>query len=186
MRAHRRPERGAVLVEFALSLVLLITLLFGIVEFGLAWQDRLTLQTATRAGVRVGSNLTTNSQADYNILQAVKSAINDVGLGNVDAVVIYKSTTADGSVPSTCVSPSVHSVVATCNAYTGAQLASIVSSQFGCGVGALDLSWCPTVRQNLQSVGPDYLGVWIRVTHHNLTSLFGSSFKMTDSAVMRL
>lgn len=184
--SRRRNERGSVLLEFALCAIFMITLIFGIIEFGLGWQDRLTVQTASRAGVRVGSNLTTNSQADYNILQTVRSAINDVGLSNVDAVVIYKSTTADGLVPAACVAPTVKSVALTCNAYSGAQLQTMTSADFGCGVGDLDLSWCPTTRQNLQAVGPDYLGVWIRMTHHNITGMFGTNYKITDSSVMRL
>lgn len=185
-RPRRRSERGLVLVEFALAALVMLTLLFGAVEFGLGWQDRLTVQTAARAGVRVGSNLTTNSQADYNILLAVKSAISDVGLANVDNVVIYKSSTADGAVPSVCVTPVVISVAATCNAYTGAQLTSLAPGQFGCGIGSLDLLWCPTARQNLQALGLDYIGVWIRMTHQNLTGFFGKTIKITDSAVMRL
>ncbi len=185
-RSRHRGERGAALVEFALVSLLLVTFAFGIIEFGLGWQDRLTVQTAARAGVRVGSSLTTNSLADYNILAAVNSSLHDVGASNIEYVVIYKSTTSDGAVPALCSGTIPISVVATCNVYTGAQLASLSSSQFGCGLGSLDLSWCPTTRVNLLGTGPDYLGVWIRVKHNLVGKMYKNPVKITDSAVMRL
>lgn len=46
-------DSGAATVEFALILVLLVTLLMGIVEFGRAYNAQLTLQHAVREGVRV-------------------------------------------------------------------------------------------------------------------------------------
>ncbi len=187
-RRGRRGEgdRGAVLLEFAVLSLVLTTLVFGVVEFGLAWQDRLTVQTAVRSGVRVGSNLGSTSTADYNLLQGVVSSINDVGLANVDYVVVYKSTASDGSPPTSCISPTPASQSGSCNVYTGAQLQALNASSFGCGSGKLDNAWCPTTRQDLQSAGTDYLGVWIRVHHHFITGVFGSSTTITDDAVMRI
>lgn len=45
-------ERGAAAVEFALLLPLLVMLLTGIIEFGLAYNAKLTLTHAAREGVR--------------------------------------------------------------------------------------------------------------------------------------
>ncbi|MEY2462114.1 MAG: hypothetical protein QOH64_252 [Acidimicrobiaceae bacterium] len=186
---HNRgaDDRGAVLVEFALVFTFLCTLVFGVVEFGMAWQDRLTVETATRSGVRVGSNLGQNLQADYNLLLGVKSALTDVGMSNVVYVVVYKSTAINGVVPPTCTTGTSQSTATVkCNVYTGAQLTSLASSQFGGTSGKLDASWPPLSRQNVQSAGPDYLGVWIKVTHPYVTKLFGNSTTIADSAVMRL
>ena len=47
-----RLDDGAALVEFALILPLLIMLIFGIVEFGRAYNANITLTHATREGVR--------------------------------------------------------------------------------------------------------------------------------------
>lgn len=46
-------ERGAALVEFALVLSILVLLLFGIIEFGRAYQVKLSITHASREGVRV-------------------------------------------------------------------------------------------------------------------------------------
>ena len=46
-------EGGAALVEFAIVLSLLVMLVFGIIEFGRAYNAQITLTHATREGVRV-------------------------------------------------------------------------------------------------------------------------------------
>lgn len=188
---RERKERGAVALEFVLVAMLLMYFGLGIAEFGLAWQDRMTVQSATRAAARVGTNLSTNSAADYNMLLTLNSAIQDVGVGSIQNVVIYKAAAADGLVPTSCVSAAgvVASVTNVCNAYTGAQLASLLATQFGsCGAsGKLDNAWCPVNRQNVLAAGPDYLGVWVRVSRPRISKLFGSSpMKITDWTVMRL
>ncbi len=60
------------------------------------------------------------------------------------------------------------------------------ASWFGCGVGSLDLSWCPTSRQACRPSGTDYLGVWVKARHPMLTGFFGSVITIADDAVMRL
>lgn len=54
VRLLRRGERGQSLVEFALVLPLFLILVFGIVDFGNALQDYITLSNATREGARLG------------------------------------------------------------------------------------------------------------------------------------
>lgn len=52
---HRKTggDRGVTAVEFAIILPLLLMLIFGIIEFGRAYQARLTVTHAAREGVRV-------------------------------------------------------------------------------------------------------------------------------------
>ncbi len=52
MRTHKLNDKGAALVEFAIVVSLLFTLVFGIIEFGLMMKDYLTLNQAAREGVR--------------------------------------------------------------------------------------------------------------------------------------
>lgn len=50
-----KNNRGAALVEFALVSLLLITLVFGVIEFSLIMKDSMTLNQAAREGVRSAS-----------------------------------------------------------------------------------------------------------------------------------
>lgn len=184
-------ERGAVVVEFALLLPVVALMAYGIVEFGLAWQDRLTVQTGVRSGARVAAAAANDAAADQTTLLSLGAAASDLGRDRIEWVLIYKSATGDGAVPATCLTPVPHSVSGTCNAYSGSQVRGVVdgtapAAWFGCGVGSLDVSWCPASRQAIQALGADYLGVWMRATHPMITGLFGSSLTVQDRAVMRL
>lgn len=52
---HQRSERGAVAVEFALVLPLLVMLIFGIVTAGLSYTHSIGLANAVREGARFGA-----------------------------------------------------------------------------------------------------------------------------------
>ena len=52
---HTTEERGQALVETALSLMILIILLMGMVDFGLAFAHRIALTNASRFGARYAS-----------------------------------------------------------------------------------------------------------------------------------
>jgi len=190
-RTRASGERGAALVELAVVLPLLLLIAFGVVEYGSAWNRKLQMETAARAGARVGSSLGNTRLADYGLLQGVKSAINDIGLSNVDYVVVFKSTATDGARPAgTCASSTPTSVSGSCNVYTGAQLQSLTQADFtgtvSCGTTAPDRYWCPLNRQNVQSIGADYIGVWIKARYVTITGLFKSPFFLTSAAIMRL
>jgi Flp pilus assembly protein TadG len=186
----RRRERGAALTEFAIIVPVIAMLLCGLVEFGFAWQDKMTTESAVRAGARTGSSVGSARLADYSIIQGVKSALNDIGLGNVQYVVVYKSTTSDGKVPAACSGSAPTSQSGLCNVYTGAQLTSLTQASFSgttsCGATAPDRYWCPTDREDVQSSGTDFVGVWVKASHPTVTKFFGSSITMTASAVMRI
>lgn len=53
-RDRVRGERGAVLVEFALIAPILLVLLFGIVDFGIAMSNQVALRQGVREGARQG------------------------------------------------------------------------------------------------------------------------------------
>jgi Flp pilus assembly protein TadG len=50
-----RSERGQSLTEFALALPVLALLLFAVIQFGIVFNDYVTLTDATRAGARKGA-----------------------------------------------------------------------------------------------------------------------------------
>ena len=199
IRARRaRGDRGAVLVEAAFVLPVLLTIVFGIIEFGFAWRDKITVETATRAGARTASNLGPTAQADYNTLQTVISAMSSIPSANIDLVIIFDATTS-GTPSATCLAgTSVTNNNAAgagngtgCNVYTSSQF-SLASSSFGinCSTGP-DHFWCPTgsARQNSlsQTGGPAYVGVYVKAHRSFITKIFGTTGPtMTSTSVLRL
>ena len=66
---YLKEQKGATLVEFAIIIPLLITLIFGIIEFGLLLYDKGIITHAAREGARVGVvfNVGTDPGADNRI-----------------------------------------------------------------------------------------------------------------------
>jgi Flp pilus assembly protein TadG len=54
-RTRVRSERGAELIEFALTLPLLLLLVLGIIEFGFLFQEYEVVTNAAREGARIGA-----------------------------------------------------------------------------------------------------------------------------------
>jgi Flp pilus assembly protein TadG len=83
-----RDERGQAMTEFALVLPILALLLFGVIQFGIAFNNYLTLTDAVRAGARKGAvarHLTTNREAAVE--QTVVDAATDLKLSDLDVTV---------------------------------------------------------------------------------------------------
>lgn len=71
-------ETGAAAVEFALVLPILILLLFGIIEFSIAYNRVQGLHAAAREGARVASlQRTTRTEIDQRIRDALDGVIKD-------------------------------------------------------------------------------------------------------------
>ena len=179
-----RGDRGAVLVEATLVLPVIMMLLWGIIEFGFGWRDKITVETAARAGARTASNLSNNSLADYNALQTTVSALSSVPSANIDYIVIYN---AANPISATCTGGASSSAVNfQCNAYAPAMFAA-ASTNFGCGTGKYDSFWCPTTRMVVQSAGPSYVGVYVKTHRPFITGEFGVSIPtISANAIMRL
>ncbi len=75
-----KRNRAAAVVEFAVVLPLLLTILFGIIEYGWIFMVRQTLQTAAREGCRVA--VLQSSTAPYaNVTSRVTTIMAPTGLG---------------------------------------------------------------------------------------------------------
>lgn len=81
----RRKEEGQTLVEFALVLPILVVVLFGIIQFGVAFHDYITLTDATRAGARKAavSRFTPASQRAGSVIAAVRSSAQNLSQGSL-------------------------------------------------------------------------------------------------------
>jgi Flp pilus assembly protein TadG len=179
---HRgRGDDGAVVIEAAIAGLIFFTILFGVVEFGLAFFDYLTTSNMSRVGARTGSTLGHTTAADYQILQQVQAATSGMPTSKIQAIVVYKASTM-GAAPATgCKTAS--SAASKCNFYTPSNFSTPLTT-FDCTT--IDQYWCPTTRKDAASDPPDYLGVYIRVVHPNVTTLFGASYTYEDFTVIRI
>jgi len=86
-KRERERERGAVLVEFAIVLPLLLALVMGMISFGIWYNNKLNLSTAAREGARYGATLplgdyaTTNAWLDAVAGSTVGAAGNQLTTG---------------------------------------------------------------------------------------------------------
>lgn len=104
---RRTDARGQGIVEFTYALPILLLILVGMVELGMAFNDTLTLGYATREGARVGSALGNGGATSCNggadpagvdatIVAAVQRIImspgSDVDPSRISEIRIYRAT----------------------------------------------------------------------------------------------
>lgn len=87
----KRRESGQSMVEFALTLPLILLLLCGIFELGWVYGNSLAVQNATREGVRVG--IVANEQAENNqlVTDRILSMTPDAAK-NVTITIVYSNS----------------------------------------------------------------------------------------------
>lgn len=175
MRIHKK-EDGAALVEFALVATLLFTLLFGIIEFGLAFRDWLSVTSSTREGARVASAAGQDPLADCYILDAMTGPLLAVpidDLSNGFRVTIFEADASGGILgPKQVYIPDP---------------GSIAANPFSCKANwdQLEDSYPPASR-GVASDDLDTVGVRINFTHAWITGFFVGNANWTDDAVMRM
>jgi hypothetical protein len=101
-----RHQRGQSIVEFALIVPVLTLILFGTLEFGLAFNHNLTIEYATREGARTGSALGNGGSANCSggtdlylidaqtvaaVQRILKSPGSPVNLADVSEIRIYRA-----------------------------------------------------------------------------------------------
>jgi Flp pilus assembly protein TadG len=75
-----RTSRGSAIVELALSLPLLVTLLVGTADFGRVFYMSIQLTAAARAGAQFGAQSSSNSSDSASIRTAAATAAPNIGL----------------------------------------------------------------------------------------------------------
>ena len=73
-----RAQRGQTMTEFALALPLLALLLFGVIQFGIAFNNYITLTDAVRAGARKGAVARHLSDPEGATVSQVRTAATDL------------------------------------------------------------------------------------------------------------
>jgi hypothetical protein len=182
----------------------LIVLALGMTEYGLAFRDKLSIQNATRAAARAESNTNAGGGnhwgADGLALKAINAATQNLVANNIQRVVIYKASSSDGKPSNACVNNAIPAsgyggVSGVCNYFSGQFLRSL-PSPWPSTSNAYESTWAPidctsssNCREVRQSVGADYVGIYIKYKHDNITKglpFLGNQIILTDRSVAQL
>lgn len=192
-RARRRTEQGAIAVEAAIVVPLLVVMMFGIVEVALMMRDSIALTSSVRTGSRIASASAGagpgTCQASSNpppctpatvpaFAQAAADSIQRAGSAmpkdSINWVMVYEANTAGFPLPQ-----GNTQLVCTTNCVT--YVWDTVLNKFRYSAG----TWASTsvnacVNDPLQTS----IGVAMRAQHSSVTGLFGS-IPLTERSVMR-
>ncbi|HET6562733.1 MAG TPA: TadE/TadG family type IV pilus assembly protein [Marmoricola sp.] len=199
-RSHRkrcrRSQRGAVAVETALVMPLLMAVLFGIVEVSLLIRDHVAITSAVRVGSRIASAAadagpgtclsgqaaaTCTPTSSPALAQQAADAIQRAGSAmppdQIDYILVYKANREgypgpDGNttMPSSC------GTAANCVKFVWRDSANAFRYDGG--------SW-DSKSINACVNESDTLGVHMHATHKFITGIFGATLGLADRSVMR-
>jgi Flp pilus assembly protein TadG len=82
-----RSEQGQSLTEFALALPILALLLFAVIQFGIVFNNYVTLVDATRAGARKGAVGRQQQDPSGAVVAEVKASASDLSPGQLGVTV---------------------------------------------------------------------------------------------------
>ncbi len=195
-RTGTARERGAVAVETALVMPLLLAVLFGIVEVSLLIRDHVAVTSAVRVGSRIASASADagpgtcetgptappcTSASSPALAQAAADAIQRAGSAmphdSIDYILVYKANAQGfpGAAGNTTM-PADCSGVPACVRFVWRDSANA----FRYAGGAWD-----SKSINACVNESDTLGVYMRATHKGVTGIFGSSIGLADRSVMK-
>ena len=169
-RRRRGDERGAVLVEAAIILPVLLLVVLGIVEYSLAFKNSLAVSSATRSGARTASAQPRQEAFADNAAAAVAVAMSAIDQAAPQELWIYEANSSG--------MPDSNNFV-TCS--------ECVRYRWdGDDWGEPFYEGWTYGEQNACSGEADTIGVYVRAEHRFMTSLFGSARTLEDHTVMRL
>lgn len=174
MRRNRDGERGATAVETAVVIPVLLLLLVGIIEFGLAFKDQLAITSAVRAGARIAAAEPRYANFAQDAANAVAKEGAAVDLADVQALWVYQ---ADSTGHPVGAGGSFDSCSSNCikYSYDGATKSFVQAS------GA----W-PAANQNACQGQQDSIGVYLQFKHTGMTTMIFDSLGLSSYTVMRL
>jgi Flp pilus assembly protein TadG len=86
-RRRLREEKGQTMVEFALALPLLLLVMFAVIQFGVTYNDYITLTDATRAGARKAAVSRHEDDPEAVAIEAVENSAGGLDLDDLDVSV---------------------------------------------------------------------------------------------------
>jgi len=146
-------DRGAAMVEFAITSIILALLVFGIIEGGLAFRAKLSLSNSADEAARRGAVAGNSPYADHDILQQV--TVHNASVGTITKVIVFRATDGLTEPPAACHNAS--SASDQCNTYLPSDFNR---SRADFGNCIIDGAWCPADRSSELRSG-DFLGVYV-------------------------
>jgi len=171
---RRGHERGATLIEASLVMPIMIMIMIGTMELGLAFKDYLTVSFAGREAARVGALAGNDSDADCHIITA---AMDGLG-GRTQNLVGIQIFQADPDTGARLIGKTNTWVLAGTDPYDCANDWTITEK------------WPATTRET--AFGPtselDIIGVRIGYTHNWITGFppFNGSFMVDEQTITRM
>lgn len=175
MARAEKHDRGASLIEASLVMPIMILILMGTMEIGLAFKDYLTVSYATREGSRVAALAGDSLEADCNAVHAVIDALGPSNLDNFQQLQIFRADPGTGN-----------PVVSDTNTWT-----LVGSDPYDCANDWTIVETWPSTSRNVQ-FGPtkdlDIIGVRVVFTHNWITGFppFRGSFDVDESTIIRI
>ena len=192
-RARWRNQRGAVIVETALAIPILLMVIMGSIEFGFAWEAKSATASGVRTGVLRAASIGDQPETDMRILQSIIGEIGTENVDRIEYVMVFNATghtdkqaaidgCAAGAGTTQCAlySTSVlQAVSATADpaAYQAANfdLGGNVTRDgagdidgYACTFGKLDTNWCAGSRTVLNDVE---IGIAVKYNHEWVTGI---------------
>jgi hypothetical protein len=178
-RLRRGPdERGAVLIELSISLLLLVVIAAAIVEYGGLFGTTVDVAGMVRSGARAGTATSEYVQDDHEIVLAIVDAPG-AKRSDIERIAIFRAAPGQTRPNPSCLASYPPAAGAGCNVYRPQDF----------DLDAQHLAALPGARGwpvGQRVAGRDYLGVYVEVHHTPLIDLVWSPGHFRDSFVMRL
>jgi len=175
-----RGDDGAAMVEAAIVMPLLMLLVFGIIEWGLAFLTATSTNSAARAGARTASALTKNSTyADQAVLAVEQNLKGAIPFATPLEMWVYRVDPSGSNTSGYPVgNPGFSDCTTDCIKYSWNGTDFVATGGPGWSAASQQACGNPTSF--------DSLGVYLKVRHNFVTNFFGSSKIIAEHTVMRL
>jgi hypothetical protein len=173
---RRQRESGAVAIEAALVTGLLVLIVIGAFEYGMAFRSWFGLAASSREGARVGASVGPLTDADCRIVEAAAAALSSTADNEVVRVRVFQYDPVNGT------------ETGNFNSYRPVDPDTPDDAILRCGNWWQEVyGWSETSRVNT-GVNRDWLGVEVDYLHSWITGLFWwrGEVQWSNQSIMRV
>jgi Flp pilus assembly protein TadG len=169
-------ERGAALVEVAILLPIILLVTFGLIEFSSAYQSSSVATAAARSGARTASAEAMLSTFATDAAAAAATALRGVPADEPVEMWVYRADV--NGLPE---SGNFNSCTTHCISYQWNKQTRKFDTTLPGGLG-----WLSNQQNACNANNWDTVGVYVRLDHKFITSLFVKNMALTHRALFRL